>query len=324
MRTQRNPKQNNISDQTIESQQQFDDSDTYSGILGKRVRNETSTDDLKAEIEGSVDNSEDAGLDSSERRERRLQQNRKSAKKCRLKKKEEFSNMKADVMALQEENKTLKDKINEITIMLYQKMEENTSLQRKLETAQTQQMMFITQMMSQSGASNQQAHSQQMGAMGLGLPAQQSAQSMSPGIQSLYQSIISQGGNSNSSSVMQNLTLQNTLMQLLNPQGQQMQSQATAHSDSTKSSMSSSSARDQNSSMGSPKGQILNGLNIPKGCINLGLGQKPVLPNIDEDNSRVNLLALLKQLNQRKSSEEAHNFNLLSNLVSKSERKISM
>lgn len=71
---------------------------------------------------------EDDGLDSSERRERRLQQNRKSAKKCRLKKKEEFSVMKNDVSLLHDENRTLKDKINEITIMLYQKMEENTSL----------------------------------------------------------------------------------------------------------------------------------------------------------------------------------------------------
>ena len=33
--------------------------------------NETTTEQLKAEIDGSLDNSEDAGLDSSERRERR-------------------------------------------------------------------------------------------------------------------------------------------------------------------------------------------------------------------------------------------------------------
>lgn len=41
----------------------------------------------------------------------RLQQNRKSAKKCRMKKKAEFSVMKNDVAALQEENKNLKDKV---------------------------------------------------------------------------------------------------------------------------------------------------------------------------------------------------------------------
>lgn len=103
-------------------------------MLGKRVRNDTSAEELRHEIDNSLDG-DDAGLDSSERRERRLQQNRKSAKKCRLKKKEEFSVMKNDVNLLQEENRTLKDKINEITIMLYQKMEENTSLQRKLESA---------------------------------------------------------------------------------------------------------------------------------------------------------------------------------------------
>lgn len=38
-------------------------------------------------------------------------QNRKSAKKCRLKKKAEFGVMKGDVMRLQEENKNLKEKV---------------------------------------------------------------------------------------------------------------------------------------------------------------------------------------------------------------------
>jgi hypothetical protein len=38
-------------------------------------------------------------------------QNRKSAKKCRLKKKAEFGTMKYDVIKLQEENKILKDKV---------------------------------------------------------------------------------------------------------------------------------------------------------------------------------------------------------------------
>ena len=41
----------------------------------------------------------------------RLQQNRKSAKKCRLKKKAEFTVMKKDVMKMKEENKSLKDKV---------------------------------------------------------------------------------------------------------------------------------------------------------------------------------------------------------------------
>lgn len=34
--------------------------------------------------------------------------------------------------------------------MLYQKMEENSNLQRKLESAQLQQVMFLTQMMQQN------------------------------------------------------------------------------------------------------------------------------------------------------------------------------
>ena len=38
-------------------------------------------------------------------------QNRKSAKKCRLKKKAEFSVLKNDVIRLQEENKNLKEKV---------------------------------------------------------------------------------------------------------------------------------------------------------------------------------------------------------------------
>ena len=90
----------------------------------------------------------------------RLQQNRKSAKKCRMKKKAEFNVMKNDVVALQEENKNLKDKVqfilftsrqvNDMSMMLYQKMEENNQLQRKLEQVQVQQTLLLTQMMSQN------------------------------------------------------------------------------------------------------------------------------------------------------------------------------
>ena len=38
-------------------------------------------------------------------------QNRKSARKCRMKKKEEFSTIKDDVVGLRNENKALKDKV---------------------------------------------------------------------------------------------------------------------------------------------------------------------------------------------------------------------
>jgi hypothetical protein len=55
-------------EQTIESL--ADDSGTFSGILGKRIHHEVSTDNLRNECEGSLDGDE-AGMDSSERRERR-------------------------------------------------------------------------------------------------------------------------------------------------------------------------------------------------------------------------------------------------------------
>jgi hypothetical protein len=63
----------------------------------------------------------------------RLQQNRKSAQKCRLKKKAEFFTMKEDVMKFQQENKELKERVNEVTMMLYNKIEENQQLQKKME-----------------------------------------------------------------------------------------------------------------------------------------------------------------------------------------------
>ena len=45
-------------------------------------------------------------------------QNRKSAKKCRLKKKAEFNVMKGDVLKLQEENKNLKEQVYLASLMI--------------------------------------------------------------------------------------------------------------------------------------------------------------------------------------------------------------
>lgn len=68
--------------------------------------------------------------------------------------------MKNEVSNLQEENKNLKDKvclinfnsafsqINEMTLMLYQKIEENSQLHKKLEQVQMQQQLFFTQMLN--------------------------------------------------------------------------------------------------------------------------------------------------------------------------------
>lgn len=75
----------------------------------------------------------DDGVDSEVRRERRLMQNRKSAKKCRLKKKAEFNCLKDDIEATIRENGELKIKVSELTMLLYQKIEENNVLQRRIE-----------------------------------------------------------------------------------------------------------------------------------------------------------------------------------------------
>lgn len=54
-----------------------------------------------------------------------------------MKKKEEFSIIKDEVVSLRDENKALKDKVNEITVMLYSKIQEVSLLQRKVEMMQT-------------------------------------------------------------------------------------------------------------------------------------------------------------------------------------------
>lgn len=51
--------------------------------------------------------------------------------------------------------------------MLYQKMEENSNLQRKLESAQLQQVMFLTQMMQQNPSAPTPVPAQQPVASGL-------------------------------------------------------------------------------------------------------------------------------------------------------------
>jgi len=75
----------------------------------------------------------DDDVDSEVRRERRLMQNRKSAKNCRLKKKAEFNCLKDDIESTIRENAELKFKVSELTVMLYQKIEENNLLQRRME-----------------------------------------------------------------------------------------------------------------------------------------------------------------------------------------------
>jgi len=94
---------------------------------------------MKADVALDLDelddssNEDDNSADVEGRRQRRLMQNRKSARKCRMKKKEEFSVIKDEVVTLRNENKQLKDKVNEITVMLYSKIQEVSLLQRKIE-----------------------------------------------------------------------------------------------------------------------------------------------------------------------------------------------
>lgn len=76
-------------------------SETYSSVLGKRKLNDTSVEELRA-LNDESSNSIDSNLDGDnpEKRQKRLLQNRKSAKKCRLKKKAEFDTMKNEVTHL--------------------------------------------------------------------------------------------------------------------------------------------------------------------------------------------------------------------------------
>lgn len=56
--------------------------------------------------------------------------------------------MQSDVVNLHEENKVLKEKVNDITMMLYSKIEENAHIQRKLDQALLQNQLIMTQILS--------------------------------------------------------------------------------------------------------------------------------------------------------------------------------
>lgn len=122
---------------SVESGTSNEESESYSAILGKRSSNESSLEQLKAETEESREQGSAGGDDRQDKRERRypnqqsltalnslcfrLQQNRKSAKKCRLKKKAEYGQMRNDVMKLQDENKNLKEKVYPADLMVIDK-----------------------------------------------------------------------------------------------------------------------------------------------------------------------------------------------------------
>jgi len=102
--------------------------DQPSGMVERPHSHEgTNTKALDLADDGSVtlvdgDKSDEDNLDllgndddSEKRRERRLLQNRKSAKKCRLKKKAEFSTLADEVDALKKENKELHEKVSTLS-----------------------------------------------------------------------------------------------------------------------------------------------------------------------------------------------------------------
>ena len=60
-------------------------------------------------------------------------QNRKSAQKCRIKKKIESLNIKDQLIKTQNENRDLKEKLNEVTMMLFKKIEDNQHLSKCME-----------------------------------------------------------------------------------------------------------------------------------------------------------------------------------------------
>lgn len=59
-------------------------------------------------------------------------------------------------MKFQQENKELKERVNEVTMMLYNKIEENQQLQKKMEQNQMQHTMFLTKLLlnNQGGEAN--------------------------------------------------------------------------------------------------------------------------------------------------------------------------
>lgn len=74
-------------------------------------------------------------------------QNRRSAQKCRLKKKEEFGSLKQANLRLTKENTVLNEKLNEVTMMLYRRIDENQAMTKRLEQCQMQHTMFLTKLL---------------------------------------------------------------------------------------------------------------------------------------------------------------------------------
>jgi len=129
-------------------------------ILGKRKF--SICEDALTKLSSNFDKESaqnDESNESEDKKHKRLMQNRKSAKKCRQKKKYEFVIMQQDVVNLESENKVLKEKVNDITMMLYNKIEENAHIQRKLDQALLQNQMVMTQILANNSGNGNNANS---------------------------------------------------------------------------------------------------------------------------------------------------------------------
>lgn len=87
----------------------------------------------------------------------RKELNRKSATKCRAKKKAEFDRMKEDIVELTRSNASLREHLNSLTVKLFDQTEKNKALVSKMGQDKNQQTMFLTSLLlaNSNGKSDQ-------------------------------------------------------------------------------------------------------------------------------------------------------------------------
>ncbi len=73
-----------------------------------------------------------------------------SAQKCRLKKKDEFEQMRRDMAVLKAQNGDMKEELMKMHSVLILKMEENSNYQKKLEQLNSQHSFILTQLLTQN------------------------------------------------------------------------------------------------------------------------------------------------------------------------------
>ena len=73
-----------------------------------------------------------------------------SAQKCRLKKKDEFEQMRRDMNVLRQQNGAMKEELMKLHSLLILKMEDNSNYQKKLEAINSQHTFILTQLLTQN------------------------------------------------------------------------------------------------------------------------------------------------------------------------------